>query len=215
MPTTAHKLHRRIMVCLPLVRSWGSYHPTSIQPNSSSSVQYFKQMYNSDWHSLQSIGYSHPWNEPKRNLKVTCNSCFPFNCPSSSKNTSCNMQSSTDKNLITSNVKINAKQLPQHVDILRFSTYRSIGKTIHYKGVVILIAIGMFLPLTAACWYLGEGDTPGARVHSHWPFLCMSSPYASANGCICTPHSQSTIQLLCCKTQYETQIIDQEKWHQV
>ena len=36
---------------------------------------------------------------------------------------------------------------------------------------------------TAACWYLGDGETPGAMAHSHRPSLCLASPYALANGC--------------------------------
>ena len=36
--------------------------------------------------------------------------------------------------------------------------------------------------LTAACWYLGDGETPGAIAHSHRPSLCFASPYALASG---------------------------------
>lgn len=36
---------------------------------------------------------------------------------------------------------------------------------------------------TAACWYLGEGETPGAIAHSQRPSLCLARPYALANGC--------------------------------
>lgn len=38
--------------------------------------------------------------------------------------------------------------------------------------------------LTAACWYLGEGETPGAMAHSHLPSLCFARPYAVARGFI-------------------------------
>jgi hypothetical protein len=35
---------------------------------------------------------------------------------------------------------------------------------------------------TAACWYLAEGETPGAMAHSQRPSLCLASPYALARG---------------------------------
>lgn len=38
--------------------------------------------------------------------------------------------------------------------------------------------------LTAACWYLGEGETPGAMAHSHRPSLCFARPYALERGFI-------------------------------
>lgn len=30
--------------------------------------------------------------------------------------------------------------------------------------------------LTAACWYLADGETPGAIAHSQRPSLCLASP---------------------------------------
>jgi len=36
--------------------------------------------------------------------------------------------------------------------------------------------------LTAACWYLAEGEIPGATAHSHRPSRCFASPYAQSSG---------------------------------
>jgi hypothetical protein len=35
---------------------------------------------------------------------------------------------------------------------------------------------------TAACWYLEEGEMPGAIAHSHRPSRCFASPYAVSSG---------------------------------
>ena len=43
--------------------------------------------------------------------------------------------------------------------------------------------------LTAACWYLGDGETPGAIAHSQRPSLCFARPYALDRGCrFCKTH---------------------------
>lgn len=45
---------------------------------------------------------------------------------------------------------------------------------------------------TAACWYLGDGETPGAIAHSQRPSLCFARPYALAIG-----YRKSTKQAKC------------------
>jgi hypothetical protein len=54
----------------------------------------------------------------------------------------------------------------------------------HHTGVAFFERkmIGVEWHLTAACWYLGDGETPGAIAHSQRPSLCFARPYALERG---------------------------------